>query len=148
MARTDHGEAARLQQSHVAAAIDDRRGVFAQAHLQAAGVLGIRAADHPDGARLPAFDDLTQKEASPKEALQTGLIDHGLTGPHEIGRIGRHEICGLALDLSQVAGEALVLARRQQILRRRAAPSDQGRRQQQDRLGVGGQGGRHSSYPV
>ena len=98
-------------------------------------------------AAVPAGADPAEY-ASPQEALQSGFINHRLTGPQEIGRVRRHKIRGLALDLTQVAGQALVFAWRQQIRRSRAAPSDQGRCQQQDRLGVGGQVGRHSSCPV
>ena len=58
MAGADHSKAAGFQQTHVAASVNDCRGVFSQASLQTARILGIGTADHPDSTCLPAFDDL------------------------------------------------------------------------------------------
>jgi len=46
----------RLQERRLAAAVEDRRRILAQARLEAPRILGIGAAHHPDRARLPALE--------------------------------------------------------------------------------------------
>lgn len=67
---------ARIQQTRIATAINDGRCVLAQSRFQASGVVGIGKADHPNGARLPALDDLAQQESARQQPLQAVLINH------------------------------------------------------------------------
>ena len=115
MTRADDGKPTRIQQTHVATAINDCRCAIAQPRFQAPGILGIGPADHPNGTRLPALNHLTQQKPAPQQRLQAALVNHRLARTQDLSRVRRDKIGWLTLNLAQITRETFVFTRGEQI---------------------------------
>src|SRR3546814_8924995 len=125
LARSDDGKPSGVEQSHVATAVEHCRRIFAKAHFQATRILGIGAADDPNGACLPVLDHLAQQESAPQQFLQAILVNHRMARTQDLSDVRREEIRRLTLDLAQMTRETFVFTGREQIRWLSASPGDE-----------------------
>src|SRR3990170_2388719 len=92
MPGADNCQPASIQNRGIATPVQNRWRIVFEARLQSPRVPCIGAADHPDRARLPALDCLTQQKATGQQTLEPVAADELLALLKQTSRIRNKQI--------------------------------------------------------